>query len=86
MLTNLKTPIPPVALLQHENAVFHAKVPLLPEECDIIIMCRTGVEVGTDEAIYQDFRVRRHAIQQWLEYLTLHHPIFQSRQVTVDYT
>jgi hypothetical protein len=46
-----------------ENAVFHAKVPLLPEKCDIIIMCRTGVEVGTDAAIYQDFRVCRHAIQ-----------------------
>ena len=30
--------------------------------------------------------MRRHAIQQWLEYLTLHHPTFQSRQVTVDYT
>jgi len=53
---------------------------------DVIIMRRTGVEVGTDEAIYQDFRVCRHAIQQWLEYLTLHHPTFQSRQVTVDYT
>jgi len=68
-----------------ENAIFHAKVPLLPEECDIIIMCRTGVEVGTDAVIYQDFRVRRHAIQQWLEYLVQHHPTFQSRQVTVDY-
>jgi hypothetical protein len=68
-----------------ENAVFHGKVPLLPEECDIIIMCRTGVEAGTDEVIYQDFRVRRHAIQQWLEYLILHHPTFQSCQVAVDY-
>jgi hypothetical protein len=38
-----------------ENAVFHAKVPLLPEECDIMIMRRTGVQVGNDEAIYQDF-------------------------------
>src|SRR6202050_4714086 len=37
-------------------AIFHAKVPLLPEECDIIIMHHTGVEVGTDETIYQDFR------------------------------
>jgi hypothetical protein len=68
-----------------ETAVFHAKVPLLPEECDIIIMHHTGVEAGTDEAIYQDFRVHRHAIQQWLEYLTQHHPTFQSNQVTVDH-
>ena len=49
-------------------------------------MRRTGVEAGTDEAIYQDFRVRRHAIQLWLEYLVHHHPTFQSRQVAVDYT
>src|SRR6202050_3792182 len=67
-------------------AIFHAKVPLLPEECDIMIMHCTGVEAGTDEAIYQDFRVRRHAIQQWLEYLVQHHPTFQSHQVAVDYT
>ena len=59
-------------------AIFHAtKVPLLPEECDIMIMCCTG----TDEAIDQDFRVCRHAIQQWLEYLVQHHPTFQSYQV-----
>jgi hypothetical protein len=38
-----------------ENAVFHGKVPLLPEKCDIIIMCHTGAEAGTDEVIYQDF-------------------------------
>lgn len=69
-----------------ENAIFHVKVPLLPEECDIIIMRRTGVEAGTDEAIYQDFRVCRHAIQLWLEYLVHHHPTFQSCQVAVDYT
>src|SRR6202044_1429744 len=68
-----------------ENAVFHAKVPLLPEKCDIIIMRRIGVEAGTDATIYQDFRVRRHAIQQWLEYLVQHHPTFQSCQVAVDY-
>jgi len=48
-------------------------------------MRRTGVEAGTDDAIYQDFRVRRHAIQQWLEYLVQHHPTFQSHQVEVDY-
>ena len=68
-----------------ENAVFHAKVPLLPEECDIIIMHHTGAEVGTDATIYQDFRVCRHAIQQWLEFLVEHHPTLRSHQVAVDY-
>ena len=48
-------------------------------------MRRTGVQVGNDEAIYQDFRVRRNAIQQWLEYLVQNHPTFHSRQVAVDY-
>jgi hypothetical protein len=48
-------------------------------------MCRMGAEVGTDATIYQDFRVRRHAIQQWLEFLVEHHPTFCSRQVAVDY-
>ncbi|KAJ7914156.1 hypothetical protein B0H13DRAFT_1873230 [Mycena leptocephala] len=39
-----------------DNAVFHNKVPLLPEECDVFIMRRTGVDTATDAAIYQDFR------------------------------
>src|SRR6266481_1024821 len=61
----------------HENAIFHATLPLLPEECDIIIMCRTGVDVETNEPLYQDFRVCRQAIQTWLEYLEANHPTFR---------
>lgn len=48
-------------------------------------MRHTGVEARSDDPIYQDFRVHRHAIQQWLEYLVQHHPTFKSRQVEVDY-
>ena len=33
-----------------ENAKFHAKVSLLPEKCDIIIMGHTGVKPGGDDA------------------------------------
>jgi len=40
-----------------ENAVFHAKVPLLPEQCDVIVMRRTGID-EQNEQIFQDFRVR----------------------------
>src|SRR6202453_5279145 len=69
----------------HENVIFHAKVPLLPEECDIIIMHHTGVEPVTDEVIYQDFRVHRNAIQLWQEYLVQIHPTFRSHQVAIDY-
>jgi len=59
-----------------ENAMFYAKVPLLPEHCDIIIMRHTGVDVETNDMIYQDFRVWRAVIQQWLEYLETIHPTF----------
>jgi hypothetical protein len=69
-----------------DNAVFHAKVPLLPNECDIIIMRRRGVNDVTNEEIFEDFRVRRNAVEKWLRYLELHHPTFQSRQVVIDYT
>jgi hypothetical protein len=68
-----------------DNIAFHRTVPLLPEECDVIIMCRAGENIGSNEVIHQDFRVRRGAIQTWLQYLEVHHPTFHSRQVTVDY-
>ena len=65
--------------------MFYAKVPLLPEHCDIIIMRRTGVDMETNDMIYQDFRVQRAVIQQWLEYLETIHPTFLAQAVTVDY-
>src|SRR6266487_3688405 len=40
-----------------ENAVFHTKVPLLPEQCDVIIMCRAGLDMQNEEQVFQDFRV-----------------------------
>jgi hypothetical protein len=68
-----------------DTAVFHDKVPLLPEECDIIIMRRTGLNPATEEEIHQDFRVRRNVIEQWLKYLDMHHPTFRSRRVNIDW-
>ncbi|KAF8195724.1 hypothetical protein K438DRAFT_1587127, partial [Mycena galopus ATCC 62051] len=68
-----------------DTAIFHNKVPLLPEECDVIIMRRTGVEPGSNEDIHQDFRVRRHVIQKWLVYLEANHPTFRSRRVNIDW-
>jgi hypothetical protein len=35
-----------------DTAVFHKKLLLLPEECDVIIMRRTGLNPATDEAVY----------------------------------
>ncbi|KAK7037004.1 hypothetical protein R3P38DRAFT_2444736, partial [Favolaschia claudopus] len=67
-----------------DTAVTHNKLPLLPEECDVIIMRRTGVDETTHEDIHQDFRVRRHVVQKWLEYLQAHHPTFKERMVEVD--
>ncbi|KAJ7319125.1 hypothetical protein DFH08DRAFT_714100 [Mycena albidolilacea] len=57
-----------------DTAVFHNKLPLLPEECDVIIM-----------QVYQDFRVQRLVVEQWLKYLEAHHPTFRSRQVAIDW-
>ncbi|KAJ7161630.1 hypothetical protein C8R46DRAFT_839640, partial [Mycena filopes] len=68
-----------------DTAVVHNKVPLLAEECDVIIMRRTGVDAANQEDIHQDFRVRRHVIQKWLVHLEAHHPTFRSRRVTIDW-
>ena len=38
-----------------DNIVFHRTIPLLPEECDIIIMRRTGEDPLRNETIHQDF-------------------------------
>lgn len=46
-----------------ENAVFYTKVPLLPEECDFIIMCHTTANAEDNDRVFQDFWVCRHAIQ-----------------------
>jgi hypothetical protein len=71
-----------------ENAIMVAKVPLLPEECDIIIMRRSGTENVTNEQIFRDFQVRQGVVQQWLQYLEQNHPAFhnQGGSVRVDYT
>lgn len=68
------------------TAKFISKVPLLPEECDILVMRRKGVDAHSNTEIYQDFRVRREALRKWLQYLELHHPSFHTQQVQVDYT
>lgn len=71
-----------------ETAVFYAKAPLLPEECDVIIMRRSGVQAENNATIHQDFRVWRHVIQVWLQYLEQHHPTFRQGAemcVIVDY-
>ena len=68
------------------TAKFISKLPLLPEECDIIVMRRTGVDAHTNAEIYQDFRVRRAVLCVWLQYLEEHHPTFRSRRVQIDYT
>jgi hypothetical protein len=68
------------------TAKFISKLPLLPEECDIIVMRRTGVDAHTNAETYQDFQVRRAVLRVWLQYLEEHHPTFHSRHVQIDYT
>ncbi|KAK7000858.1 hypothetical protein R3P38DRAFT_1816926 [Favolaschia claudopus] len=67
-----------------DTAVTHNKLPLLPQECDVIVMRRRGVDQTTNEDIHQDFRVRRRVVQKWLEYLKEHHPTFRN-QIQVDF-
>jgi hypothetical protein len=63
---------------------FVTRLPLLPEECDIIILRRAATGQQADELPYEDFRVRRRIVQQWLQALCQHHPTFRTRRVTVD--
>jgi hypothetical protein len=69
----------------HDTAIFYNKLLLLPEECDIIIMCRTGLNPATNEEIYQDFRVWRLVVEQGSKYLEAHQPTFRSHEVTIDW-
>ncbi|KAK7019330.1 hypothetical protein R3P38DRAFT_2714460, partial [Favolaschia claudopus] len=66
-----------------DSAVLHNRVPLLPEECEIIIFRRSGTAGG--QQVNEDFRVRRAALSTWLRYLEEVHPTFRSRRVTIDW-
>ncbi|THU91614.1 hypothetical protein K435DRAFT_636221, partial [Dendrothele bispora CBS 962.96] len=68
-----------------ETAVFHAKVPILPEQVDVIIMHRKGQASTLNLALTEDFCVRRAPVQQWFKYLMVNHPTFQSNECTVDF-
>lgn len=69
-----------------KTAIFHKKVPLLPEKCKIIIMQHRGMsEAEANTMIFEDFQVRRETIQQWLEYLTVNHSTFYNHQVEIDH-
>lgn len=71
-----------------DTAVFHAKLPLLPQEVDVIIMCRTGAQGENNEAIHQDFCVHRNVLETWLKYLEEHHPTFRQgagQRLEIDY-
>jgi hypothetical protein len=60
------------------------KLPLLPEECDVVILRRRATGDAPDELPYEDFRVRAPAVRAWLEYLKVHHPTFRTHRVEVD--
>ncbi|KAK6988989.1 hypothetical protein R3P38DRAFT_2413215, partial [Favolaschia claudopus] len=66
-----------------DSAVLHNRVPLLPEECEIIIFRRSGTSDG--QQVNEDFQVRRAAMSSWLKYLEEVHPTFRYRRVTIDW-
>jgi len=57
-------------------ASFHRRLPLLPEECDIVVLCWKGFDKITNRDIFEDFCVRREVVTQWLLQLQEHHPSF----------
>jgi hypothetical protein len=64
---------------------FHNRVPRLPEECDIILLRRRNRDGEFEQAAnsYEDFRVRRDRIHQWLIYLKAENPAFEN--IEIDY-
>ena len=69
----------------------HSRIPHLPQECDIVILQRRNAEGdqatadGGTRQTYEDFRVRREPIRQWLQYLYTNNPIFRRNEVTIDW-
>jgi hypothetical protein len=67
-----------------ENENIQRHLPLLPSECEIVILRRRGAINPEDTAMFEDFRVRRGHIQQWLNYLRAHHPTFSNPDIQID--
>ena len=59
-------------------------LPLLPSECNIVILRRRGAANPNDTGVFKDFRVRRNYVQQWLNYLRAHHPTFRHPDIQID--
>jgi hypothetical protein len=58
--------------------MFIQKVPLLPEKCDVIIMCHESVDAQINAEIYQDFQVQKGVLCVWLQYLEQNRPNFHA--------
>jgi hypothetical protein len=67
-----------------ENEGLQRRLPLLPSECSIDILRRRGAPDPNDTGVFEDFRVRRNNVQQWLNYLRNHHPTFQNPDIQID--
>ena len=49
-----------------------------------MILRRRGTTDSNDTGAYEDFRVRRGYVQQWLTYLRDHHPTFSHPDIQID--
>ena len=49
-----------------------------------MILRRRGAIDPNDTAVFEDFRVHRNHIQQWLNYLRVNHPTFQNPNIQID--
>jgi len=49
-----------------------------------VILRRRGAANPNDTGAFEDFRVRRNYVQQWLNYLRNHHPTFRRPDIQID--
>lgn len=49
-----------------------------------MILRRRGATSHDDTGAFEDFRVRRDCVQQWLNYLRDHHPTFRFPDIQID--
>jgi hypothetical protein len=49
-----------------------------------VVLHRRGAIDPNDTGVFEDFRVCRNHVQQWLNYLRNHHPTFQNQDILID--
>lgn len=64
----------------------YSKLPLLPKDLEIVLLkpANTAANPGLNRQFKKDYKVRRRAIQLWLEYLKQNHPGYTDLEIDQD--